>query len=220
MSRGFGRWEREIMHATAGVCVAPVGGIVRAVVPEPCRDDHASARRAAKQLATKKQVSALYAWTCPRCYRVQDRSDLQVCCARPRPMLAVAQPGRRHLLAHPAPAPATAPVWVSVSAAQQPAPGLAAPTAHDLAQLASRRVWEALKAGILTVNIRDLVALMRLAAEFERDASRPDPKWQASLAEVLWTARHYLGDDWPRFAADLRSNPALLAMWPRPGPGP
>ena len=90
----------------------------------------------------------------------------------------------------------------------------------DLARLASRRVWEALEAGILTVNIRDLVALMRLAAEFERDASRPDPKWQASLAEVLWTARHYLGDDWPRFAADLRSNPALLAMWPRPGPGP
>jgi hypothetical protein len=146
MSRGFGRWEREIMHVTAGVCVAPVGGIVRAVVPEPCRDDHASARRAAKSLATKNQVGALYAWTCPGCYRVQDRSDPEPCCARPRAMLAVCRPERRHLLAHPAPPPGgQAPAWLNDT---RPAPaGLAAPTLDDVASLAMRRLWERLEAG-------------------------------------------------------------------------
>jgi hypothetical protein len=141
LTAGFGRWEREIMHVTAGVCVASVGGIVRAVVHEPCRDDHASARRAAKSLATKNQVAALYAWTCPGCYRVQDRSDLQVCCARPRSMLAVARPERRHLLRHPAPPPGgSAPWWLS-AAPSAPA-GLSVPGLDDLAALALRRLWD------------------------------------------------------------------------------
>ena len=64
----------------------------------------------------------------------------------------------------------------------------------DLARLAAQRVWERLEAGTLAVNIRDLVALMRLAAEFEQDAGRPDPRWEATLAELLWLARRHLGE--------------------------
>ena len=75
----------------------------------------------------------------------------------------------------------------------------------------------------MAVNIRDLVALMRLAAEFEQDARRPDPRWDATLAELLWLARRHLGSNWEAFAADVRANQQLAAMWGPPrrsGTGP
>jgi hypothetical protein len=228
MSRGFGRWEREIMHATAGVCVVAVSGVVRAVVPEPSRDDHASARRAAKSLAIKNEVSALYCWTCPRCGRVQDRPDPQLCCARPRSMLSICQPVRRRLVAHPAPAPGgRAPSWVNVAVMPSRLQGqLAVPTAADLAALALRRCYERVEAGA-AVSAHDVVALLKLAREIERDAAsqgaEDDARWQATLREVLWLARSHLGEGWKPFAADVRANQQLAAMWGPPrrsGTGP
>jgi hypothetical protein len=219
MSRGFGRWEREIMHATAGVCVVAVSGVVRAVVPEPSRDDHASARRAAKSLAIKNEVSALYCWTCPRCGRVQDRPDPQLCCARPRSMLSICQPVRRRLVAHPAPAPGgSPPAWISAVPATHAAPaGLAAPTLDDLAALAMRRLWERLEAGTIAVSPADAAALVRLAREAGRADLRSAPGhsdevWRLALREVLWAARSRLRDDWPSFVADLRSNEVLKGL--------
>ena len=222
MSRGLGTWQRTIMAATDCAVVVPVGNVVRTSVVAPSRNDFASARRAAKLLAMKSQVAALYAWSCPRCGRVQDRPDPEPCCARPRSMLSVCRPERRHLVRHPAPAPGgSAPRWLSDA---HPAPtGLLAPTVDDLARLAAQRLWERLEAGTLAVNIRDLVALMRLAAEFEQDARRPDPRWEATLAELLWLARRHLGSNWEAFAADVRANQQLAAMWGPPrrsGTGP
>ena len=223
MSRGFGRWEREIMHATAGVCVAPVGGIVRAVVPEPCRDDHASARRAAKQLAIKNEVSALYCWTCPRCFRVQDRVSPEPCCSSVRSMLAVCDPQRRRQVLHPAPAPGPVPPWIGLNDAPAAPPGLAVPTVGDLASLAAARLYARLEAGTIAVGPADVAVLTRLAREAEREhhAGHPDEHWQQSLREILWTARSHLRDGWPAFASDLRSNTTLKGLWGdplRPGP--
>ena len=130
MSRGLGTWQRTIMEATDCAVVVPVGNVVRTSVVTPSRNDFASARRAAKLLAIKSQVAALYAWSCPRCGRVQDRPDPEPCCARPRSMLSVCRPERRHLVRHPAPAPGgSAPRWLSDA---HPAPtGLLAPTVDD-----------------------------------------------------------------------------------------
>ena len=60
---------------------------------------------------------------------------------------------------------------------------------------------------------------MRLAHEIEQDASRPDPRWSASVSDLLWLARRHLGSNWAAFAADVRADPLLLAMWPRPDRG-
>jgi hypothetical protein len=218
MSRGPGRWERELISATASICITPVSGLVKAAVPEPDRSDFTSARRAAKSLAMKSQVAALYAWSCPRCFRIQDRADPQACCARPRAMLAVARPERRHLLAHPAPPPGgQAPAWLNDA---RPAPaGLLAPTLDDVASLAVRRLWERLESGVCSVSPADVAALVRLAREIktEPDAGRSDERWQAAVREILWLARSHLRDGWPAFAADVRASAGLAAMW---GPPP
>ena len=215
MSRGHGRWERELVSATSSICVVPVGGLVKAIVPEPSRSDFTSARRAAKTLATKSQVTAFYCWSCRRCGRVQDTDAPVRCCGAVRSSLAVARPGR--MLPRLAPAPTgQPPAWVGLNVASAAPAGLAAPTVDDLARLASRRLWEALDAGTLAVTPRDAVALLRLAREAGRD-SAPDPRWSASMRELLWVARRHLGSNWEAFAADVRANQHLAAMW---GPPP
>jgi len=138
-------------------------------------------------------------------------------------MLAVCQPERRRLLQHPAPPPGgVAPAWIND--ARRPAPGLPVPTVDDLAQLAARRLWEALERGAVQVSARDVTALLRLAHEIERERApgRNDEAWQLALREVLWTARSHLRDAWPAFARDLKSSEVLKGLWgdPRPGAGP
>ena len=218
MSRGHGRWEQRLLRAASGAVVVPVSGIVRACVVSPGRSDYTSARRAAKSLAVKSQLSVLYAWSCPGCFAVQDRPDPEPCCKPARAMLAVCEPGRAHLLAHPAPAPGgQAPAWVS---AARPAPaGLPLPTVDDLARLALQRLWEALNAGTITVNARDVSAIVRLAREQPPGGPRPgDERWQAAVRELLWMVRLRLGDGWPSFARDLRASQALRDLWQVPDP--
>ncbi len=89
----------------------------------------------------------------------------------------------------------------------------------DLASLAARRLWERLSDGTYPVTVKDLVLLLKLAHEFEQDAGRPDPRWSASVSALLWLARRHLGSNWEAFAADVRADPLLLAMWPRPDRG-
>lgn len=228
MSRGFGCWERRLLHATASAVVMPVASVVKSAVVTPSRSDYTSARRAARTLATGNQLSALYAYTCPKCGRVQDRPDPQPCCITPRAMLSVTAPSRRHLVRYPAPVPGgQPPAWLSAASAAPP--GLPAPTAGDLARLAARRLWEALDAGTITVTPRDAATLLRLAAETghdtavaERDEARQQlARWQHGLRETLWLVRRRLGaDGWQRFAADLRADRLLQDLWPQPGPGP
>jgi hypothetical protein len=70
MSRGPGRWQKQLLSAVSGTVVASVSGVVKT-----SRDDFTSARRAAKQLALAGQVAALYTHTCGRCYEIQDVED-------------------------------------------------------------------------------------------------------------------------------------------------
>jgi hypothetical protein len=218
VSRGHGRWERRLLSAASTAVVIPVGAVVRTSVVAPGRSDFASARRAAKTLASRNQVAACYAWTCPGCFRVQDRPDPVPCCRSARSMLAVARPERRRLLLHPAPPPGgQAPAWLNDA---RPAPaGLAAPTLDDVASLAMRRLWERLESGVCSVSPADVAALVRLAREIKpgSDAGRSDERWQAAVREILWLARSHLRDGWPAFAADVRASAGLAAMW---GPPP
>lgn len=93
-----------------------------------------------------------------------------------------------------------------------------------LARLAAQRVWERLEAGTITVSIRDAATLMRLAAEVEHDRALVERDAALALvAELLWLARRHLGSNWEAFAADVRANQQLAAMWGPPrrsGTGP
>ena len=215
MSRGPGVWQRQILRVTSGTVVAAVAGIVKTTVAVPDRDDFTAARRGAKGLALAQRVCAVYAWTCIRCGQIQDSDDPVACCGTVRPMLAVVRPERRRLLLHPAPAPCgTPPAWVN-AAPSAPA-GLPVPGIGDLASLALRRAFERLESGASAISAHDVVALLRLQREMEQDAARPDPRWQASMAEVLWLARRHLGEGWEPFAADIRASAALWALWGDP----
>jgi hypothetical protein len=212
------------MHVTSGTVVATVSGIVRTTVVSPDRSDHTSARRAAKQLALAQRVSAVYVWGCTRCNRIQDSGNPVECCGVVRPLLAVARPERRHLLAHPAPPPGgQAPAWLNDA---RPAPaGLLAPTPDDVASLAMRRLWERLESGVCSVSPADVAALVRLAREAGRADLRSAPghsdeAWQASVRQLLWLAKSHLGTNWPAFVRDVRADRHLLDLWgDPPGPG-
>jgi hypothetical protein len=75
--------------------------------------------------------------------------------------------------------------------------------------------------GEAEVTLRDVTALLRLQREIDRQASGQaagtTAQWQATLREVLWAARRHLGEHWEPFAADIRANQHLAAMW---GPPP
>ena len=88
VSRGPGRWQREILASTGGVRTATVSGVVRTCVPEPDRNDFTAARRGAKGLAMAGKVMALYVYACQKCGHVQDHEPERCCggrCAAPSP---------------------------------------------------------------------------------------------------------------------------------------
>ncbi len=174
MSRGPGTWQRQILHTTSGTVVATVSGIVRATVVAPDRSDYTAARRGTKQLALAQRVCAVYVWACISCGQIQDRDDPVACCSTVRPMLAVCQPERRKLLAHPAPPPGgVAPSWISVAVPSRPPGQLAVPSFEDLADLVVRRCYEGLQSGRPTVSLQGAAAVIRLAWQIERDEAIP-----------------------------------------------
>ena len=87
----------------------------------------------------------------------------------------------------------------------------------DLAALASRRLWERLESGTVTVSPADVVALLKLQHE-AGPGTVSDAKWQAALRETLWLARSRLGGEWEPFVADLRASGALSLLWGPPPP--
>lgn len=218
MSRGPGRWQRELLSATSGTVVVAVSGVVKTVVPTPSRDDFTAARRAAKQLALAERVSALYCHACVRCGQVQDSETSQPCCGRVRSSLAVCQPGRRRLLAHPAPPPGgSCPSWVNVVPPHRPLGQLPVPDVADLARVVLRRAYERLEAGGAEVTVRDAVAILRFAHEIEHDealaerdaARRQMEEWRQEWRHGLWIIRNaivrqYGQDAWAAISAEIR----------------
>ena len=83
VSRGYGRWQKELVRAVGGVHAATVAGVVRTCVPEPDRSDYVAARRAAKTLALEQTLVALYVYACQRCgqCRTMSRSAAAGWCA-------------------------------------------------------------------------------------------------------------------------------------------
>jgi hypothetical protein len=144
VSRGPGKWQRQLLSAVSGVHTATVSGVVRTTVPEPGRNDFTAARRGAKGLAMEGKVVALYVYACQRCGHVQDHEP-ERCCGVVRSSLAVTRPGRK--LPHLAPPPTgtRCPAWIGVSVARRPPspPGrLATPSVDDLVRLVLQRAYQ------------------------------------------------------------------------------
>ena len=119
MSRGYGYWEQELIRAAGDIYTVTVDAVMRRCKPAPTRSDKAAARRAAKPLALKKTVIAVYVNACTKCLRVQDHEP-EPCCGPVRSFLAVTMPGRP--LPHLARPPSgdRCPEWVTVSDAARP----------------------------------------------------------------------------------------------------
>ena len=224
VSRGYGRWQKELVRAVGGVHTATVAGVVRTCVPEPDRSDYTAARRAARTLALEETLVALYVYACQRCGQVQDHEP-ERCCGVVRSSLAVTRPGRT--LPHLAPPPTgtRCPPWIGVSVASRlPSPSppgrLATPSIDDLVRPALQRAYERALDGEAEVTLRDAAALLRLEREIDREAARQAAgtiaQWEATLQEVLWAARRHLGEHWKPFVADIRTNQHLAAMWGLP----
>ena len=210
-------------------------GVVKTMVVSPSRDDFTSARRAARQLALEQRVAAVYVWACLRCGRVQDREAPEECCGRVQAMLAVCQPERRLLLMHPAPSPCRpCPPWITAVPAYLSAGQAATPTLGDLATLALKRAYQRLEAGGTDVNLRDVVALARLAREIAGDQTAAElgkalddlAETQQAFSAVLWAAHRHFGPGggpaedprrWAAFMNDLRGELERVAGRPRPG---
>src|SRR5579859_3968443 len=122
MSRGPGRWQRELLLAARNDCVVTVTFVVRSVKPAPTRDDFAAAQRAARRLAEAGDVCALYIYACSRCLTPR-YSPEHACCAAIKPMPAICLPSRREAVLHTAPPPAgAAPAWTERVSVTVPEP--------------------------------------------------------------------------------------------------
>jgi hypothetical protein len=173
VSRGYGRWEQELVRAVGGVHTVAVAPMVRRCVPEPSRSNYVAARRAAKQLALGQTLIALYVYARQRCGQVQDHEP-ERCCGVVRSSLAVTRPGRP--LPHLASPPAgeRCPPWITVSAAVCPVdpPGeLATPGAADVSRLMLRECYARLASAPRAVSLREAAAVVRAAWLIERDAA-------------------------------------------------
>ncbi len=173
MSRGYGRWEQELIRAAGDVHTVPVAAVVRRCVPEPSRSNFVAARRAAKTLALEGTLIAVYVNACQQCLHVQDHEPTG-CCGTVRSALAVTMPG--HLLPHLAPPPAgeRCPPWITVSAAVCPVdpPGeLATPGAADVSRLMLRECHARLASAPRAVSLREAAAVVRAAWLIERDTA-------------------------------------------------
>lgn len=214
MSRGPGRVQRELLSAARGELVVAVPGIVRAMTPVPTHDDFASARRATRQLVLAERLSAVPMWTCSRCYRPLDFPDRPPCCGAVRAMVCVCEPHKRRLLHHPAPFPGgPAPAYLNVA----PAPGLLdafEPTLGDLADLVTRRCFDALLTGKSSAaSVQAVVALLRLRRQFQHDdavAALAGAQAEADVAKramttLMWGAKKHMDDaTWRAFAKEYR----------------
>jgi len=216
VSRGYGRWQAELVRAVAGVHTATVAGVVRTCVPEPDRSDYTAARRAARTLALEETLVALYVYACQRCGHVQDHEP-ERCCGVVRSSLAVTRPGRT--LPHLAlpPLGRRCPAWIGPNVASRPPspPGtLATPSVAEVASLVLRRCYEGLQSGKSTVSARDAVAIFRLAHEIghddaltERDAALHQmEEWQQGLQLIRdAVVRQHGQAAWLAIAAEVRA---------------
>jgi hypothetical protein len=219
VSRGYGRWQAELVRAVGGIHTATVAGVVRTCVPEPDRSDYTAARRAARTLALEETLVALYVYACQRCGQVQDHEP-ERCCGVVRSSLAVTRPGRTlPYLALP-PLGRRCPTWIGPNVASRPPspPGtLATPSVADLASLVLRRCYDGLQSGRPAVSVQAAVALSRLAHEIEHDDAlaerdavlRQMEEWRQEWRHGLWIIRNaivrqYGQDAWASISAEVR----------------
>lgn len=134
-------------------------------------------------------------------------------------MLAIVRPERRKLLLHPASPPGgVAPRWVNAVQLPRHQGQLPVPDIDDLARLALQSCYEQVGHG--DVSLKDLTALVRLAFEYQHDATLAEAERQkaradeldAALRSLVWSVKRNTGpEQWRAFATDMRREVGLLA---------
>ena len=176
MSRGYGYWEQELIRAAGEIYTVTVDAVMRRCKPAPTRSDKAAIHRAAKTLALKKAVVAVYVNACTKCLRVQDHEP-EPCCGAVRPFLAVRLADRP--LPHLARPPSgdRCPAWVTVSDAARP-PVLVGQVvtagAADVSRQLLRECSERLRIAPRALSLHEMyqmAAVVRTAWLIERDSA-------------------------------------------------
>ena len=176
MSRGYGHWEQALIRAAGEVDPVTVDEVMRRYKSAPTRSDKAAVHRAAKTLALKRAVVAVYVNACPKCLRVQDHEP-EPCCGAVRAFLAVRLPDRP--LPHLARPPSgdRCPAWITVSAAAR-SPVLVGQVvmagAADVSRLMLRECHARLAAAPQALSLHELyqmAAVVRTAWLIERDSA-------------------------------------------------
>ena len=176
MSRGYGHWEQVLIRAAGEVNPVTVDEVMRRYKSAPTRSDKAAVHRAAKTLALKGAVVAVYVNACPKCLRVQDHEP-EPCCGAVRAFLAVRLPDRP--LPHLARPPSSdrCPAWITVSDAAR-SPVLVGQVvmagAADVSRLLLRECHARLAAAPQALSLHELhqmAAVVRTAWLIEGDTA-------------------------------------------------
>ena len=216
MSKGPGRWQRELLAVTEGGLVRTTREVALDLIPEPSRSDSVSIRRAAKALALDDHITAYYAYACLSCGAI--RRGGHGCCDSVRPMLAVAPRGVPfHRLVSPAPPPVRpAPSWISVAAVVYPPvpPGVA--SVQDALDLVIGLGAERLRSGKLKVDARAMIGAPRLRQQVEADCQPTAENLEQFVRISLGVAREQLGaGGFDRYSAEVTRR--YKAVQSRPG---
>ena len=208
MSRGPGIWQRAILRAADDGLAGTVCAIVKGCVTEPSRSDHVCARRSLKTLAIAGRVGATYLYGCPACGTVRQAHG---CCGQIRPMLGFAPAGTQPPSMAPPPV-RPVPGWLNAAPPGPALPAFEVASTPALLQLLIQRGYERLAAGEMTISSKDLLAALRLQAQFGalRRDQPGDRAWQDAMVTLLDAAKEHLGPDRFRdFLADVRDRPGL-----------
>ena len=213
MSRGPGIWQRAILRAADDGLAGTVCAIVKGSVTEPSRSDHVCARRSLKTLAMAGRVHAVYLYGCPACGAVRQTHG---CCGQMRPMLGFAPAGTQPPSIAPPPV-RPVPGWINAAPPGPALPLFEMASNSILLQAIIQRGYERLASGEITITSRDLLAALRLHAQFEalRRDQPGDRAWQDAMVTLLDAAKQHLGPERFRdFLADVRNRPAFRALSP------
>lgn len=87
-------------------------------------------------------------------------------------------------------------------------------TSSDAMDAMIRIGYERIASGELTISGHELIAVMRLKAQLEANASATADSqlWQAAFTELVEIAKRHLGTKWPDFVKDVYASEAVAAV--------
>ena len=92
--------------------------------------------------------------------------------------------------------------------------GTSLATAEDAIDAMIRMGYERIAAGELVVTGHELIAVMRLKAQLDANASAPADadRWLAAFTELVEIAKKHLGPKWQDFVKDVYASEAVAAV--------